>query len=234
MEIKHLSFSYKERSIYDDLNIKFRAGIPNIIIGPNGVGKTTLLDTLAHLNSPATYAALIDVPNANDVGYQLQRTFFYPTLTVKQTLTMYRKIDHAGGTAPTELMNKVYTAVLKPIETIKMGQLSGGERRIVLTYGTCLLERKMYLFDEPLSGVDPSNAALIMDIICSLAAEKQVVVTTHQLGQLKNKKAQIICVNQGKCVFNGTFSDLLELGKTKDIDEAYSKLINSTRGAINY
>ncbi|WP_311406939.1 AAA family ATPase [Liquorilactobacillus uvarum] len=232
MEIKDLSFSYQERLIYDRLNVKFQDGVPNIIIGPNGVGKTTLLDTLAHLNSSDTYNALVDVPSVKEIGYQLQKTIFYTTLTVGQTLKMYQKIDHAGGAAPTALMNKIYATVLKPLESIKMGQLSGGERRIVLTYGTCLLDRKLYLFDEPLSGVDPSNATLIMEMICSLAKKSIVVMTTHQLGQLKNKEAKIIGLNQGHCIFNGTYTELLKLENTQDVDEAYSKLINSSRSKI--
>ena len=129
-------------------------------------------------------------------------------------------------------MNKIYATVLKPLESIKMGQLSGGERRIVLTYGTCLLDRKLYLFDEPLSGVDPSNATLIMEMICSLAKKSIVVMTTHQLGQLKNKEAKIIGLNQGHCIFNGTYTELLKLENTQDVDEAYSKLINSSRSKI--
>ncbi|KRM96324.1 abc-type cobalt transport system atpase component [Liquorilactobacillus aquaticus DSM 21051] len=229
MEITNLSFSYQERLIYDGLNIKFKDGIPNIVIGPNGTGKTTLLDTLARLNPPDTYAALVNVPSTKEIGYQLQRTLFYPTLTVKQTLNMYQKIDHAGGAVPTELMNKVFTTVLKPLESIKMGKLSGGERRIVLTYGTCLLNRKLYLFDEPLSGIDPSNATLIMDMLCSLAEKSTVIMTTHQLEQLKNRRSQIIGLNQGHCVFSGTYTDLLELEDTQDISEAYSNLINSSR-----
>ena len=91
MEIKDLSFSYQERLIYDRLNVKFQDGVPNIIIGPNGVGKTTLLDTLAHLNSSDTYDALVDVPSVKEIGYQLQKTIFYTTLTVGQTLKMYQK-----------------------------------------------------------------------------------------------------------------------------------------------
>ncbi|KRL01210.1 ABC transporter ATP-binding protein [Liquorilactobacillus capillatus] len=228
MEIKNLSFSYHARQIYNNLNIKFSSEIPNIIIGPNGVGKTTLLDTLAHLN-PSAASSLIDVPDAKETGYQLQRTFFYPTLTVGQTLEIYRKIDHAGSRRETPVMEHIYTEVLKPLETVKMGMLSGGEKRIVLTYGTCLLQRKMYLFDEPLSGIDASNAYLIMDILCSLAEKELVVMTTHQLGQLKNKKARIFCLNQKRCVFNGTYSELLQLEETQEVDEAYSKLINSTR-----
>lgn len=65
---------------------------------------------------------------------------------------------------------------------------------MVLTYGQCLLERNLYIFDEPTSGVDVDNTKIILNMIASLVKErhKQVIMTTHHLEQLSDFPVHMI------------------------------------------
>ncbi len=84
--------------------------------------------------------------------------------------------------------------LLDPIWNTKMGQLSGGERQIVLTYGQCLLDKKVYIFDEPTSGVDETNAPIVLSMINDLVIDehKIVIMTSHHSDQLKQFDLNLI------------------------------------------
>lgn len=98
---------------------------------------------------------------------------------------MYRRFGNSL-LEDNESFKKIKQTVLDSIWHLKVGQLSGGERKIVLTYGQCLLNKKLYIFDEPTSGVDTTNAKIILKLIAALVVnnEKTVVMTSHNLDQL--------------------------------------------------
>ncbi|MGM9966570.1 MAG: ATP-binding cassette domain-containing protein [Rummeliibacillus sp.] len=228
MKIQNLSFSYNQRQIFDQLNISFSDEKVNVVIGPNGVGKSTLLDIIAGLYPQCTKQSLVDIPDHSAIAYQLQQNHFYPTLTVDQTIRMYQSIDHAGGTAPTRTMEEIETQVLDSIGPLKIGQLSGGERQIVLNYGTCLLNRELYIFDEPISGVDPRNSELILRMITSLVTEqhKKVIITLHQMDQIENLPAHLVALNNRQCVFTGSYQELMQQEQTENLNMAFNSLVN--------
>lgn len=153
----------------------------NLLIGPNGVGKSTFLDTLSgELDVSGQYTGTV----LSTVAYQTQDPGFLPTLTVRQTIHLYREL----GSGPTTPEIEQLLRLLNPILKQKRGSLSGGQWRLVDIAGTCQLNREMYLFDEPLSGIDQDNARIVVNALCSLARTggnakngKTVVVSLHDL-----------------------------------------------------
>lgn len=153
----------------------------NVLIGPNGVGKSTFLDTLSgELDASGHPTGTV----LNTVAYQTQDPGFLPTLTVRQTLNLYRELGSEPATPEIEQL----LHLLDPIIKQKRGSLSGGQWRLVDIAGTCLLNREMYLFDEPLSGIDQDNARIVVDALCSLVRtgkneenERTVVASLHDL-----------------------------------------------------
>ena len=150
----------------------------NLLIGPNGAGKSTLLDTLSgELDAQGQHTGTV-LPT---VAYQTQDPGFLPTLTVRQTLRLYRGLG--GEPATPEIARLVH--LLDSVLDQKRGSLSGGQWRLVDIAGTCLLDRKTYLFDEPPSGIDPDNARIVVDALCSLVRNgedgRTVVASLHDL-----------------------------------------------------
>ncbi|WP_273731581.1 ATP-binding cassette domain-containing protein [Leuconostoc mesenteroides] len=185
MQIKKYSLHFGKRILAKNLDVILAEDKINIISGGNGVGKTTFLDLLAGVGPKTATGEKIGVPAQRDIAYQLQNIHFFPTLTVKQTIEMYRRFGNSL-LEDNESFKKIKQTVLDSIWHLKVGQLSGGERKIVLTYGQCLLNKKLYIFDEPTSGVDTTNAKIILNLIAALVVnnKKTVVMTSHNLDQL--------------------------------------------------
>lgn len=75
--------------------------------------------------------------------------------------------------------------MIQKIQNIKFGNLSGGERRIVLVFLNYMLDRELYIFDEPESGVDIENSQEIFKWLRELVTlKKTVIVTTHKLDNI--------------------------------------------------
>ncbi|MCT6892250.1 MAG: hypothetical protein M3Z87_21780, partial [Lactobacillus sp.] len=103
---------------------------------------------------------------------------------------------------------------------------SGGEYQSVMVYCTSIMERELYLFDEPLSGIDSYIENLILDLVESLVVEKKkkVIMTLHQLAKLNSLQAHIVFVGNKKCVFQGNLSQMLQAADTDDIDIAFKRM----------
>lgn len=224
MEIKHLNFSYKNKEIFADFNAKFIADQLNVIIGGNGAGKTTLLNLIyGFIDRPAT--AMIGFPSMPNIIYKFQNMSFFDELTVKQVINFLKSMNDHAATS-TNAQTSFYNEIIKGLINTKLRSLSGGEYQSVMVYCTSIMERELYLFDEPLSGIDSYIENLILDLIVSLVVEKKkkVIMTLHQLDKLNSMQAHIVFVGNKKCVFQGTYSEMLHIADTDDIDIAFKKM----------
>ena len=185
------------RPVFQVSQIPFAHDCVNLIIGRNGIGKTTLLDTLAgEIDEDGNDTQSVR-PNT---AYITQNHGLFDSLTVSEQIDIIRQIDgisgpEAAGNSP-DVLNKLIQ-ILEPHRKTRMGMLSGGQAQIVSVWSACMLNRELYLFDEPLSGVDPYNATLIADAITSLlptpgsdsqqlqkTMQRTVVVTLHSMEQI--------------------------------------------------
>ncbi|WKY78476.1 AAA family ATPase [Leuconostoc lactis] len=194
MEIKNYSLSFGNRKLADQVDVVFSHEKFNVVIGANGAGKTSFLDFVAGVGHKNASGTKVDIPSMTDVAYQLQHIHFFPTLTVAQTVGMYAQLGSESSQMASRTFTTIKREVLSKIWHTKMGQLSGGEQQIVLTYGQCLLDKQLYIFDEPTSGVDAANAETILQMINELVERqhKVVVITSHHLEQLKNFDVNLI------------------------------------------
>lgn len=196
MEVKNYSVTFGNRQISANLNMSFSTDKMNIVMGANGAGKSTLLDFVAGVGPKGAIGVKVGIPSYKKIAYQLQQVHFFPTLTVAQTVEFYSKLTTKPRMKMYENAQTVRGNLLDPIWNIKMGQLSGGERQIVLTYGQCLLDKEVYIFDEPTSGVDETNAPLVLSMINDLVVNdhKIVIMTSHHSEQLKQFNLNLIAL----------------------------------------
>jgi len=188
------SFSYGNKEVWRDINLNIEKGETICLLGPNGCGKTTLLNCIhgdATLNSGKIYIDGRDVNSmgvtelAQSMGYVFQEhsaPFPYSSLEVvrmgraphlglfqvpsRQDTEMARSIMEEMGIG--HLAHKRYT------------NISGGERQLVLIARTLCQGPEIILFDEPTSHLDFKNQALVLQTISRLSSKGlTIIMTSH-------------------------------------------------------
>jgi multiple sugar transport system ATP-binding protein len=147
-----------------ELSLDIADGELMVLVGPSGSGKSTVLRLIAGLDLPTSGRILInrqDVtdqpPQQRDLAMVFQSYALYPHLTVQENLSFGLRMRR---TAPTEISKRVSdVAALLGIEDLlqrRPSQLSGGQRQRVALGRAIVRQPQAFLFDEPLSNLDPS------------------------------------------------------------------------------
>lgn len=236
IEIRDLNYQYKESSqkVLNKLSLKFESNKINVIIGKNGAGKTTLFDIITHL-IPAP-SNIIGLPPENEIMYQLQGLLFPTILTGKDLFRFFLYTDFRNeikiGKEPytDQYMTANEIDFMHRVWHMSYGNMSVGERRYLTILAITLMNRKLYIFDEPTSGVDPEARVRILNRIQRLIEDpdKIVILSTHTLHELKNYNCEIHLLHQGSLQFTGSYDQFLTTFNSEDPDTAFQNMINQS------
>jgi ABC-type sugar transport system ATPase subunit len=135
-----------------------------VLVGPSGCGKSTLLRVIAGLETPDTGRVLIGGEDVTHVGPQwrdlamvFQSYALYPHMTVRENLAYGLRVRKLASRIVDERLGAVAEALeLAPLLDRKPAQLSGGQRQRVALGRAMVREPRAFLFDEPLSNLDPA------------------------------------------------------------------------------
>ena len=138
-----------------------------VLVGPSGCGKSTLLRLIAGLETPTSGRILIgddDVsgvpPQARDLAMVFQSYALYPHMTVRDNLAYGLRVHHTDPTVTTQRVGEVAAALdLEALLDRRPAQLSGGQRQRVALGRAIVRHPRAFLFDEPLSNLDPALRA---------------------------------------------------------------------------
>ncbi len=178
---------YGGRVVFDALDLELPGGRTTCLLGPSGVGKTSLLRLiagLAHDNAQGIRGAAVDAagqPVAGRVAYLAQGDLLLPWLTVLGNVTLgYRlrgeALDGATETRARELLARVG---LGSRARDRPAQLSGGERQRVALARTLMEDRPVVLMDEPFSALDAITRFELQALAAELLAGRTVLLVTH-------------------------------------------------------
>lgn len=232
--VENLAFSYKKAhsEVLKDVSFSLKKDKVNAIVGINGSGKTTLFDCMTGILSPKK--GKVFMPTVNDVLYQTQSLFFSPAIKTKDFVNFVRRLDNKPGIKKAEEFAHCYTGEefkrIQDLWNIKLGTMSVGERKWAFMVMLSELERSFYIFDEPMSGVDPSSRLRMTERIKKLTYErgKTCVISTHQLHDLSAMNCNIIILHDGVVKYEGDFKDWLKENNTGNPDVAFNNICGST------
>ena len=212
------------------------------LMGPSGCGKSTLLKCL-NGDNPATAGevfihGLSLRENFNlikkKIGYVPQDDIIHKELTVYKTLYYAAKLRLPDDTSNEEInkrINKVISDLNldqdkeKNIASIKVGDLSGGQRKRISIAVELLTEPTILFLDEPTSPLDPETIDSFLNSIKKLAKNgTTIIMVTHKPEDLNYVDQVIFLGVQGHLVFKGPAKDLVSAFKADNIIEVYSEM----------
>ena len=193
IDVKHLSKSFGDHLVLDDISEHVSPGENVVIIGPSGSGKSTFLRCLNLLEQPTagtiTFAGTeITDPKVNidamrrQMGMVFQHFNLFPNMTVRKNITL--------APVQTKLMSQAEAdaeadKLLARVGLADRGDsypsaLSGGQKQRIAIVRSLAMHPKVMLFDEPTSALDPEMVGEVLDVMKELAHEGMtMVVVTH-------------------------------------------------------
>lgn len=211
MKITNLSFQYpkNKKIIFDNFNWELDDENVHFIIGENGSGKTTFYEIISGL---LDYQGEVENKiDPKDILLQLQGVPMLKTLKGKDLAELFIGSDNGFGNIDIEKLK-----VNLPEDRYKKldylwgstyGNMSVGERQWLLIYLFSLLDRELYIFDEPTAGLDIASAKEILQIIDRLSSErrKKVLLTTHRIEEMDYfDDYSVTFLHEGKNYFSGS------------------------------
>lgn len=230
IKIRGLNQFYGKKQALKDVNLTIRTGMFGLL-GRNGAGKTTLMKVLAALLPKSEGEISVcgrNVERAQSVrkivGYLPQDFSMYPNMTV------YEAMDYLGVLSGLnksqrkeripELLNRVN---LQDDSRKKVKALSGGMKRRLGIAQAILHDPKVLIVDEPTAGLDPEERVRFRNLLCEIAEERIVILSTHIVGDIEAACENIAVLDEGEMIYKGTVSDLISMAEGKVYSAEISK-----------
>src|SRR5437870_1428553 len=193
----------------DGVSFSVRKGTITGLLGRNGAGKTTTIRMITGIFYPDSGS--IEWPDGHGrnpqdrIGYLPEERGLYRQMKVAEQLLFLAEIKDCRGADVARSVDRW----LEKFELIdkrnaKVEELSKGNQQKVQLIGTLLHDPDLIVLDEPQSGLDPVNMALVRDLLRELKEEgRTILLSTHMMGEAERMADDIVLVHQGKVVLSG-------------------------------
>lgn len=220
--IQNVDKFYGRKQALKDVSLTINQGMFGLL-GRNGAGKTTLMKTLATLhckrNGSITVCG-IPIENVKDIrkitGYLPQDFSMYPSMTVMESLDYLGVLSGMDNNLRKERCSLLLKRVnLTEHKNKKVKALSGGMKRRLGIAQALLHDPKVLIVDEPTAGLDPEERIRFRNLLCEVAEERIVILSTHIVGDIEATCEDIAIMNDGEILWQGTVSDLIRSAEGK-------------------
>ena len=214
-----LEFSYGEAPVLRGLDIRVGAGEVVCLLGPNGVGKTTLVENLLGSLAPTSGRVRVfgtDPRQAGagfwaKVGLVQQSWTDHAKWRVKDQLEWIRSVQLTAAERVSTVAEVLDAVGLSDKADSRLSRLSGGQRRTIDFAAALLASPELLILDEPTTGLDPVSKARLHDLILARVDEDAtIVMTTHDLSEAERLASRVLIMNEGRIIADGTVTALRE------------------------
>ena len=215
IELTNVSKSFGRFRAVDDLSLKIPSGSMFGLLGPNGAGKTTTIRMIMNITAPdsgkiAVLGRPMDRPMQNRIGYLPEERGLYRRMKVIDHLYFLAAIKEVNReTAKKRIDGWLDKMELRPWLNKKVEALSKGMQQKVQFIATIVHDPDILILDEPFSGLDPINTALLKDYFLEFREKgKTIVFSTHVLEQAERLCDEICLLAKARKVLEGTLKEL--------------------------
>ena len=223
VEFENISLSYGNRLILDNISFKINKGEIFGMLGPNGVGKSTIFNLLVGLINPNSGSIKIDSSEVNKypvylrtkkfkTSYCPQYGGYFNELSLLNNLKAISEIVIENKNLRQEKIDYLLSRFeLDNLKEIKAKYLSGGQKRKLVLALALLSDPEVLLLDEPFAALDVLTIKMLQEIIVNLQQENRitVIICDHQARDLLACVDSAIILNNGKIVAQDTPSNLV-------------------------
>jgi len=223
ISFENVSLSYGNRLILDNINFKINEGEIFGMLGPNGVGKSTIFNLITGLIKPNSGQIKINNTNVVDfpiylrtkkfkVGYVPQYGGFFGDLTLYQNLKAIAEIVINEKNSEENKINELISKFeLENLRNIKAKFLSGGQKKKLVIALSLLSDPSVLLLDECFAALDVLTIKMLQEIIVNLQNEKKITICIcdHQARDLLACVDVAMILSNCKIIAEGSPSDLV-------------------------
>ena len=231
IEFENVSLAYGNRLILDNINFTINEGQIFGMLGPNGVGKSTIFNLIIGLLSPSYGSVIINSEKINNypinqrtlkykIGFVPQNGGYFHDLTVYENLKAIAEITIDNLSYREEKINSLISKFeLDQIRDIKADILSGGQRKKLVIALALIPEPKILLLDEPFAALDVLTIKILQQIIVDLQSihNISIILCDHQARDLLACVDTAAIIHNGKVVAQGTPRNLIQNIDAKNV-----------------
>ncbi len=244
--VRRLSHRYGRTVALDDVTLEIPARCMVGLIGPDGVGKSTLLALIAgvrRIQEGEVFALDGDMADAEHRRLSLPRIAYmpqglgrnlYPTLTVFENLDFFgRLFDQPRSEREWRIKDLLASTGLDPFPDRPAGKLSGGMKQKLSLCCSLIHDPDLLILDEPTTGVDPLSRRQFWELIDRIRArrpEMSVVVATAYMEEAE-RFDWLTAMDAGRVIATGSPAELRAKGNASTLDDAFINLLPEAKRA---
>ncbi len=229
IQINELSFAYPyspEREIFSKLNLNFVRGQVTSVMGPSGIGKTTLLRLIGGLLYPTQGEVIVDGQNLHHLSRKLleqirkRMSLLFQSSALFTNLSVYDNVAFPLRAHTTLSERMIRQIVLMKLQIVGLrgardlmpSALSGGMERRVALARALALDPQIIMYDEPFTGLDPISMGVIVKLIKEIhqALGMTSIIVSHDVAEANQISDHIYLISGGNLIGQGKPSEMLQ------------------------
>lgn len=210
LEVSHVSKSYGNNRVLDDVTFNITKGKIVGLLGPNGSGKTTLIKLINDLLKEDSGTIKVEgldlgVETKKLISYLPDKNYLNNNMTVLELFNYFKdfyedfRIDKAK-----ELIGKLGLDLNQKLKTMSKGTKEKVQLILVMSR-----KAKLYILDEPIGGIDPAARDYIINtILTNFSNDASLLISTHLISDLEKVLDEVIFLKNGKVVRSGSTDEI--------------------------
>src|SRR5271165_4062880 len=246
--VTNVSHRYGATIALDNVSIDIPSRIMVGVIGPDGVGKSTLLGLIAGVRKIQQGDVVVfdkDVGNPRNLKEIRGRIAYmpqglgrnlYPTLSVFENIDFFGRLFGQGAEERRARITELLTATaMEKFEARPAGKLSGGMKQKLSLCCALINDPDLLILDEPTTGVDPLSRGQFWDLINTIRARRpqmSVIVATAYMDEAE-RFDWLMAMDDGKIIATGSLKELLDKTGEPNLDEAFIAMMPEAKRALH-
>ena len=228
VELDHIRKVYESKVAVEGLSLRIEPGTMFGLLGPNGSGKTSSIRMMIGITVPDSgtvklFGKPFDRDSLKRVGYLPEERGLYKKMNVLEQISFMGQLRGLTA-AEAEKRGRAWADRLQIAEALpkKTEELSKGMQQKIQFITALLHDPELVIMDEPFSGLDPVNGALLQDTLMELrAAGKAILFSTHRMDQVEKMCDQIALIHRGSVVLQGSMREVKSAYPRNRVDVVY-------------